>query len=71
MIPFCFLVFFSKGTYQRLLKIRFFYVLNRRVLRYRSNKVLFNILLLLLKEEQYKMYKGLDFEIFVKQYNFY
>jgi cytochrome c oxidase subunit I len=70
-VPFCFLVFFSKGTYQRLLRIRLCYVVNRRLLKYRSNKVLFNSLLILLREEQYKMYRGLDFEIFTKKYNYY
>jgi len=74
-IPFCFLLKSSPELYFKVTKLRYIYGINYRYMKggslSSSNKVLFNMVLLLLREEHYKAFLKIDTSIFSKIYNYY
>jgi cytochrome c oxidase subunit 1 len=74
-IPFCFLLRSSVIFFHKILKLRYFYRINDIFMDLEglnsANKVLFNLLVVLLREEHYKAYLTLDTSFFKKTYNYY
>jgi cytochrome c oxidase subunit 1 len=77
-IPFCFLLkSFSntRDSFIKIIKLRYVFGINDGYFELGglcgSNKTLFNLLFLLLREEHYKLYKQIDVSVFTKKYNYY
>jgi len=58
--PFFLLFYVDVESYDQLLAIRKFYLINEKFFYYNTNKVLYNLFLILLREEHYKLYYKVD-----------
>jgi cytochrome c oxidase subunit 1 len=77
-IPFCFLVkslSTTRDSFIKIIKLRYVFGINDGYFELGglcgSNKTLFNLLFLLLREEHYKLYKQIDVSGFTKKFNYY
>jgi len=74
-IPFCFLLRSPVIFFHKIIKLRYIYAINDTFMDLEGlnslNKILFNLLVVLLREEHYKAFLNLDTSFFKKIYNYY
>jgi hypothetical protein len=65
----------TRDSFIKIIKLRYVFGINDGYFELGglcgSNKTLFNLLFLLLREEHYKLYKQIDVSGFTKKYNYY